>query len=400
MTAKPQHNSVAGAKRDLETEPVQLVPHDHSSEREDERLFTPAPPHKRVGFAIVGLGGLALRQIMPAFAHCRYAKPVALVSGDKKKAGKIARQYGLNEKNIYNYDNFDTIRDNPEIDVVYIVLPNNMHEEFTVRAARAGKHVLCEKPMAITTDACQRMIEACKKADRKLMIGYRIQYEPYNKLAMKWTREKKYGAVKVIDAFNGQNLGDPTQWRLKKSMGGGALLDVGIYCINTSRYLLGEEPEAVMANVFNTPGDGRFTEVDETVLFQLHFSSGVRVNCTTSFSVHENRRYRCYADRGAWFGMDPAFSYKGLQMEISQSVKTQEWKQYPSIGEKNHFALEMDHMAQCVVDNKEPYTKGEEGLQDIRIIEAIFKSAQEGKTVRLVKAEGKDPFRGTKPLED
>src|SRR3954467_1115761 len=214
-------------------EPVHLKPIDHPSEKPEAPPPAPAPPEKRIGFALVGLGKLTLNQLLPAFASCKKCKPVALVSGDRAKAERVAAQYGIATKNIYNYQNFDEIKNNPEVDVVYIVLPNSMHAEFTIRAAQAGKHVLCEKPMANTSKEAEQMIEACKKANKKLMVAYRIQYEPHNKLAKQWTRDKKFGKVRVIEAVNVQNQGDPDQWRLKKSLaGGGALPDIGLYCLN------------------------------------------------------------------------------------------------------------------------------------------------------------------------
>jgi predicted dehydrogenase len=368
-----------------------------------EAKFYPAPlnPARRIGYAVVGLGHLALTDVMPSFSECKYSKPVALVSGDAKKATTVADQYGINPKNIYDYKTFDRIADNKEIDAVYIILPNGMHHEFTIRAAQAGKHVLCEKPMANSARECEAMIEACRKADRKLMVAYRIQYEPYNRIVMDWVRKKEYGKVKLVELFNGQNIGDPTQWRLKKSLaGGGALPDVGIYCLNTCRFLLGEEPEAVFGHVYSTPGDARFKEVEETVAFQLHFPSGIRASAMTTYGAHMCRRYRLLTDGGAWFGMEPAFAYKGLKVEMSQAKGKLEWKQSPSMFEKNQFALEIDHLSQSIMNNTTPYTPGEEGLQDQKIIEAIYRSASEGKLVTLERITKTDAFRGKQPEEE
>lgn len=381
-----------------DTTPIQLKPLQASTEKKNEPVPSPMEPDKRVRYAIVGLGTLSLNQILPAFSDCEYSKPVALVSGNAEKANKVAQQYGISSKNIYNYQNYDQIKNNPEIDVVYIVLPNGMHEEYTTRAAQAGKHVLCEKPMANNSKEAQRMIDACKKADKKLMIAYRIQYEPNNRKAMEWARSKQYGTVKLIETVNAQNTGDPLQWRLKKALaGGGALPDIGLYCLNTSRFLLGEEPESVLASLYSTPGDVRFKEVEESVLFQLRFPGGALVNASTSYGVHESRRYRCHADKGGWFGLDPAFSYTGLKVEVSLAQDNAEWRQNPSFGRKDQFALEIDHMSLCVLGDKEPYTPGEEGLQDHKIMEAIYQSAQEGKTVKLEKITRIDAFRGTPP---
>jgi predicted dehydrogenase len=384
-----------------DTIPVQLKPLDAPSEKAAPKAPAPLEPGKRIGFALVGLGHLTLEQILPAFGSSKLAKPVALVSGDSNKAKQVAGQYGISEKNIYNYQNFDDIRNNPEIDVVYIVLPNSMHEEFTVRAAAAGKHVLCEKPMANSAASAQRMIDACKKAGRKLMIAYRIQYEPHHHLLRKWTQEQQYGKVRVIEMFNAQNIGDPTQWRLNKALaGGGSLPDIGLYCLNTARFMLGEEPEWVSANIYSTPNDPRFKEVEETVLFQMGFPSGTVVNAGCSYGVHECRRYRCLADNGGWYGMDPAFPYKGLQIELSEIRNGKEWKEQPVLEAKDQFALEMDHMAQCIMDNKQPYTPGEEGLQDQKIMEAIYRSAKERRVIDLEKISGRDVFRGTPPKEE
>ena len=207
------------------------------------QVRVPEPPGPKLGYALVGLGSLAINQIMPAFARSERSKLVAFVSGHRDKADKLAARYGVAAKNIYNYENFDTIKDNPEIDVVYIVLPNSMHAEYTIRALKAGKHVLCEKPMANTAAECEQMIAAAKAADRKLMIAYRLHYEPYNNALIKVARDEEFGRLRVVLADAGFPIGDPTQWRLNKKMaGGGSMMDIGIYALNAARYLTGEEP--------------------------------------------------------------------------------------------------------------------------------------------------------------
>ncbi len=191
----------------------------------------PELPGKQVGFALVGLGSLAINQLMPAFARCRQAKLVGFVSGRPEKAKHLAQVYGVDPKNIYTYDTYERLADNPAIDVVYVVLPNSMHAEYTIRAVKAGKHVLCEKPMANTPQDCEQMIAAAKAANRKLMIGYRVRYEPYNQALIAYARESAdAGPTRIILADAGFNIGDPTQWRLRKQMaGGGSLMDIGIY---------------------------------------------------------------------------------------------------------------------------------------------------------------------------
>ncbi|MFN6559455.1 MAG: Gfo/Idh/MocA family protein [Nostoc sp. ChiSLP01] len=362
---------------------------------------TALPPERRLGFAIVGLGRLTLEEIMPAFAECKLAKPTALVSGDAAKANLVAQQYGIKPQNIYNYQNYDNLRNNPDVDAIYIVLPNSMHREYTVRGAKAGKHILCEKPMATTVEDCQQMIDACKQANRKLMIAYRCQYEPHHRAMIAMIRSKELGTVKVIQADNGQNQGgDLDQWRLKRALaGGGSLPDVGIYCLNAARYLTGEEPVAINAQIFSTPGDPRFKEVEESVTFQLRFPSGVLAICSTSYGFHEGRRFRVFGS-DAWGQLDPAFSYNGLRMMVSRKSPTNSMAENISevrIGEKNQFALEIDHMADCVINNKQPHTPGEEGLQDQKLIALIYEAAQTGKTITLPRVSGLDVTRGPAP---
>src|SRR5262245_59383353 len=226
---------------------------------------------KPIGFALVGIGTLTMGQLLPAFAKCKLARPVALVSGHPDKAQEQASKYGIDPKNIYNYENFDSIKDNPAIDVVYIVLPNSMHAEYTIRAAKAGKHVLCEKPMANTVEDCQAMIDACKAANRKLMIAYRLRYEPMTQKAIALARSaEEMGDVKQITAEAGFNIANPDQWRLNRKLaGGGPLMDMGIYGVNAIRYLSGQEPIEVSAVSYATPGDVRFKEVEETIAFEL-----------------------------------------------------------------------------------------------------------------------------------
>jgi predicted dehydrogenase len=339
----------------------------------------PDPPGKKLGWAIVGLGSLAINQILPAFAKCEKSKAVALVSGHPDKANKLALRYGVNPKSIYNYQNYDTLKDNPEVDVIYIVLPNSMHAEYTIRGAQAGKHVLSEKPMATSPADCQSMIDAAKKADRKLMVAYRCRYEPFNMEMIRMARSKEFGPIKVIIADHGFNIGDPTQWRLKRELsGGGCLMDIGIYSLQAARYITGEEPTEVTAQTYTTPTDPRFKEVEETINFQLRFPSGVLANSTSSYGYNNQNHYRVVCSDG-WFELEPATSYTGLQMRIHRKNTLEE----PQLPVRDHFAAEMDHMSDCVMNNKEPLTPGEEGLRDLKIMTAIYESAKSNKTIRL-----------------
>jgi predicted dehydrogenase len=343
------------------------------------QLHVPDPPGKKLGWAIVGLGSLSINQILPAFAKCEKSKVVAFVSGHPDKANKLALRYGVNKKNIYNYQNYDSIKDNPDVDVIYIVLPNGMHAEYTVRGLQAGKHVLCEKPMANTPAECQQMVDAGRKADRKLMVAYRCRYEPFNREAIRIAQSGDLGPTQMILADAGFKAGDPSQWRLNKQLaGGGSMMDIGIYALNATRYLTGQEPTEVNAMIYSTPGDPRFKEVEEHVNFQLRFPSGILANCSSSYGYFHQSHFRVMGTE-ARLCLDPATWYSGLRMWIERD-NTIEQKDLPEV---DHFATEMDHMSDCVMQNKQPLTPGEEGLRDLTIIAGIYEAARSGKTVKL-----------------
>jgi predicted dehydrogenase len=360
---------------------------------------TPLPVEERVGYAVVGLGHLALEEVLPALAQCSWSRPAAVVSGDPQKAAHVAQAYGISPKSVYDYKTFDRLRDDEGVQAAYIALPNALHREFTVRAAEAGKHVLCEKPMANTVAECDEMIAACEKARRLLMVAYRMQYEPHNREMIRLFRSGAMGTGKLIEAVNTQNQGDPAQWRLKRALaGGGALPDIGIYCLSAARYLTGEEPVEVLGTIYSTPGDARFREVEETVSFILHFPSGVIADCSSSYGCHDSRRYRMMADAG-WAELDPAFSYEGLRMRVGHKQRDTPMEDVAELrlGQKNQFSLEIDHFSRCLREGRRPHTPGEEGRQDVRLMAAIYESAREGRPVRLPPISGHDAFRGPVP---
>lgn len=338
---------------------------------------------KKIGFAIVGLGQYATEQMMPAFKECKHARITALVSGSPDKARKLATEYGVDPKSIYDYQNFDSLKDNPAVDVVYIVLPPGLHAEYTVRAAQAGKHVLCEKPMANTPEECQRMIDACRKAGKQLMIAYRAQYEPFNLSAIERIRKGELGRLRMITADHGRQVqpdkSKADAWRVQKKLaGGGSLMDIGIYSLNAARYLTGEEPVEVTAQEYSDKADPRFREVEDVIHFTLRFPSGVLASCTSAYSIEGVKRYRAFGDT-AWLDLDPATDYYRHQMKIG----TKDGEMQPQLKEGNQFAAELDHMAECVLQNKTPKTPGEEGLRDIRLIMAIYEAARKGKPVKV-----------------
>ena len=343
--------------------------------------LTQAAPEdeKSIGFALVGIGNLTMGQLLPAFAKCKIARPVALVSGHPDKAREQANKYDIDLKNIYDYENFDSIKDNPAIDVVYVVLPNSMHAEYTIRAAKAGKHVLCEKPMANSVEDCQAMIEACRAARHKLAIGYRMQHEPMTQKAIQLARSADdIGTIKQITAEAGFNIGDPTQWRLNRKLaGGGSLMDMGIYALNAVRYLSGQEPAEVSAVSYSTPGDPRFKEVEETIAFELRFDSGIVASCLSTYGFNCNR-FRLYGTRGQ-LESEPLQSYTGNHVWHTRGRNRQE-VQYEPV---NHFAAEMDDFCQSIQNDKAPLTPGEEGLKDIKVMMAAYESARTGKALKI-----------------
>lgn len=323
-------------------------------------------------FAAVGLGAIS-DIFMRACANSQKAKITALVTGHPAEKGtKYSAMYSVPSSSVYTYETFDHIRDNPEIDAVYIGLPNSMHCEYTLRAAAAGKHVLCEKPMAISSDECRTMIAACRKAGVKLMIAYRIQYEPTWAQAAQLVRS---GAIGQVQAFQGGFYGQPPKgaWRLSRKLGGGgSLLDLGIYPLNTIRYLLGEEPNAFSAVTSTRDQSGRFAEVEQTIQWTMKFPSGVLASCGSSYGAGGPGFCTINGDKG-FLKMEPAFNYDGLHLA---GVTTNGYIDVPMTSKAPYqFTLEADHFADCVHNNTEPKTGGEEGLKDMLAMEAIYKAA-------------------------
>jgi predicted dehydrogenase len=335
-----------------------------------------------VGFAIVGLGKLALGQIIPGFRNCRSARLAALVSGHPDKAHRIAAEQGLAADAIYDYDNFDRIARDPRIQVVYIVLPNFMHAEYTIRALKAGKHVLCEKPMATNPGDCERMIAAARAADRKLMIAYRCHYEPLNLEAMRRMRAGALGKARLVVTKMGRqsDLSDPSDaWRLDMAKsGGGALADMGIYGISGTRYLLNEEPVAVRAWAQTDRSDPRFRTTEDLISWQFRFPSGAIGEGSTSFDYAGTMDWEVFGERGRMVAAPGCF-YSGNHLQLIGDGAGPA----PQIKEIDQFAREMDWMSDVVRGRAPLVSPGEEGLQDQRLIAAILDSvAHGGATVR------------------
>ena len=329
---------------------------------------------RKLRYCIVGLGRISLQHFMPGCKMSQRSAVVALVSGHRDKADKTAAEYGVSSKNIYDYKNYDEIANNSDIDAVYIALPNSMHAEYTIRAANAGKHVFCEKPMASSVRDSHSMTNACKAAGKKLMIAYRCQYEPTNLRAIQLIREGKLGTIQAIESANGfvERAGE---WRLNRKLaGGGPLMDVGIYSLNACRYLTGEEPEHVEGYSSVIDKDGRFHEVEEENLgWAMRFPSGIVASCNTTYGAQMGGYYRVHGSLGT-LHVEPAFAYEGLHLKA-------EAKGMDAIDEPNtekdpaQFAREADYFAGCVFDNKEPKSNGEEGLRDMQLMADIYKTA-------------------------
>lgn len=360
---------------------AQPAPPDRAVGRPDPSLGSPSPLplDRQLGFAVVGLGKLALGEILDAFTTARRAKLVALVSGNPEKARKVAASYGLPQDAIYNYDNFDHIAHDPRIDVVYIVLPNALHREFALRAFKAGKHVLCEKPMATNVADCEAMIAAADAAKRKLMVAYRCQFEPHSLTAMRIMRRGELGDIRLVTANAGRpsSLDDPAdQWRLNKALAGsGSLFDIGIYGLNGTRYLLNEEPVEVRAQLYAPPNDPRFREVEDMVAYQLRMPSGALVNGSSSYSYSYTSRIEVVGTKGR-LALDPLLDYHAQRLTLYSG------------GERiiqnapiDQFAREMDHFCEAITDNVPIVADGYEGMHDVRLMLAILEAGRTGKAV-------------------
>jgi predicted dehydrogenase len=358
----------------------------------------PDPPDQRIGFAVLGLGRLSVNAILPALCKSKHAKLTALVSGSPEKARVLASEYGLAQSQVYGYNDFDRMRDDKSIDAIYVVTPNSLHHEHVLKSAAAGKHVLCEKPMSATSAEAEDMVRACAQANRKLMIAYRMQYVPQAMAIARMARNGELGKLKAVVGFNGQNEGDPAQWRLKKNLaGGGAMYDIGIYCLNTTRATLGEEPIEVNARIFTTPGDPRFTEVEESVYWTMLFPSGVIATLSCSYAMHNFKVFSVSGEQGN-ARMDPAYGTSGLRVYVERSTGGGGGVTEMRMGDIDHFAAEVDHLALCIRNDVKPRTPGEEGVQDMKIVEAVYQSAASGQTVKLPRIDGLDTTRGPEPV--
>jgi len=332
-----------------------------------------AQTRKPIGWCVVALGRISMQHFMSGVKQSQTGKIVALVSGHRDKAEKQAALYGVPQTAIYSYENMDAIRDNKDIDAVYIALPNSMHAEYTIRSAKAGKHVLCEKPMATSVADCKAMIDACKTANKKLMIAYRCQYDPLHLKAIEMVRSGQLGQVQAIESAFGFNI-SLGEWRTNRKLaGGGPLMDVGVYSLNASRYLTGEEPAEIKAYSSVIDHDGRFDTVEENVSWTMKFPSGIVAACNTTYGAAMMGFFRVHGAKGQ-IEMAPAFNYDGMHL-TGQIGRDQTIDQVSPIREPFEFTRQADYFDECIWNDKTPKTAGEEGLRDIELMSKIYQAA-------------------------
>ena len=326
--------------------------------------------------AIMGLGSYATR-VAEAMQDCKRAKITGLISGTPSKIEKWKSKYNVPDKNCYNYEDFDKIVDNPDIDAVYVITPNGLHAEQAKRVAKAGKHVICEKPMGVNAQEGQEMVEACKKAKVKLLIGYRMHFEANTLEVVRMRKEDEFGKIIFFQGQSGFIIGDPNQWRLDlKLSGGGAMMDIGIYSINGARYMIGEEPIWVTAQ--ETKNDPvKFKEgIDETIQFQMGFPGGAVASCLSTYAVNHLDRFYLAGIKG-FAEMQPSTGYGPIKARTNKGDL--------NFKHITHQTVQMDEMAGIILENREPIipVNGEEGVKDMKIIDAIFKAVKTGNKVFL-----------------
>lgn len=339
-------------------------------------INTPEYDGKKLNIALCGLGRYAgyLANGLESAQYCRLA---GIVTGTPAKAVEWKKKYNIPDKNIYNYQNFDTIVNNKDIDLVYVVLPNSMHKEFTIRAAKAGKHVIVEKPMAITESDCKEMIEACKNAGVQLAVGYRLHYEPYHIELKRLGQDKVFGQVRLIEASLGYKGSTPSEWRLNKALaGGGPLMNLGVYCVQSNRYVLGEEPISVTAQFGPVTNKKLFSEVEESITWQLQFPGGALCTSTSTYNCSVDRFFASAED--GFFELSPAISYGPFKGRTSNGVLD-----FPTI---NQQQTQCDEIAKVILANKllPNHIAGEEGMKDMKILQAIYQAANTGKKVTIL----------------
>ncbi len=331
---------------------------------------------RKIGVALLGLGNYSSTQLAPSLQMTEHCELRGIITGTESKIPQWQQKYGIKDSNVYTYDTMDAIANNDDIDVIYVVTPPGTHKDFAVKAANTGKHVWCEKPMAMDEAECQAIIDACGKNKVKLSVGYRMQHEPNTRGFHSYLDAMPYGPFTGIESFAGYagQGREADNWRMKKAMGGGALYDMGVYAINGARFLTGKEPLSVTGYHPEKMYPERFTEVDETTMFTMDFGNGLKADCGTSV-VKGFNHFKANCEKG-WYQLKPMQSYSGV------TGTTSDGKTFPPLDGKQQ-ALQMDNDALAILGEGPELVSGEEGLKDIRIVNAIFKAARTGKEVSL-----------------
>jgi len=326
--------------------------------------------------AIMGLGSYGTR-VAEAMQSCTRAKLVGVISGTPSKIETWKSKYSIPDKNCYNYENYDAIKNNPDIDAVYVITPNALHHDAVIRVAKAGKHVISEKPMAVNAKEGQEMVDACKAANVKLLVGYRMHFEPHTLEVIRMRNAGEFGKILFFQGLSGFIIGDPTQWRLNKTLsGGGSLMDIGIYSVNGSRYMIGEDPVWVSAHeTKNNPE--KFKEgIDETIQFELGFPGGAVASCLSTYSMNNLDRFFLNGDKG-FAELIPATGYGPTAGRTNKGIIDA-----PVV---THQTQQMDAMAGIILNGEKPVVPadGEEAVKDLKIMDAIYESCKTSKKVDL-----------------
>ncbi len=331
-------------------------------------------PDEKIGVCLVGLGNYSGTQLAPALQLTKYCELRGIVTGSPEKIPVWQKQYGIKDKNVYNYENMDGIANNSDIDVIYIVLPTGLHAEYAIKAANTGKHVWCEKPMAKTVAECQSIMDACEKNKVKLSIGYRMQHEPNTQKVIAWAKERPFGKIQKVQAEVGFNIPNPRDtWRMNKQMGGGLLYDVGVYAINAMRYTTGMEPVSVVGKFENTRPEV-YKEIPETTIFDLQFAEGLTAYGRTTGRESINI-LRADCEEG-WYQLSPFQSYNGVGGKASDGTLLNTYIE-------NQQARQMDDDALAILEDRPVMVPGTDGMKDVAIVEAINQSAETGRAVRI-----------------
>ncbi|GAB4422982.1 MAG: Gfo/Idh/MocA family oxidoreductase [Bacteroidia bacterium] len=322
----------------------------------------------QLGVALVGLGNYSQTMLGPALKETRHAYLAGIVTGTPDKARRWSEAYAIPPGNVYDYDTFDRIADNPDIDIVYIVLPNSLHAPFTIRALEAGKHVICEKPMALDAVEAQAMIDAATKARRKLSIGYRLPYDPFHQEVMRFGREKTFGEIHfMVCSLCYRSVSPATSWKMQPAMGGGPLLNLAVYPIQGARYTKGAEPVAVTAQAFTQ--NPAFADLHETVTWQLDFADGAIAQSMTSSAGYEDRLYAACTE--GTFELQPSYNYTGQagRSPLGAMTFTHVFQQ----------VLQIDDFARCIMDDLPSRVDAQEGLRDMLVLDAIRAAIRSGR---------------------